>query len=135
MSDKRAAGLAKKAANKDAAQAKLDAEAARQEEIAWQDGAKKGSKKAEAEADKKARALERKAMATAQVGCFWRESALVGAVEGAWHMERHAPPLGTHPPTHPPTHSLTHPPTHLPIHSPIHLLTHSLTYSHTHSLT
>jgi len=66
MSDKKAAGQARKAASKASAQEKLDAEMARQEDLAWEDGAKKSNKKADAEAEKKARALERKAMATAQ---------------------------------------------------------------------
>ncbi len=74
MSDKIAAGRARKAAAKEAAKDHIAAEAAAVEDEEWRQGTKKSNKKQEADAERKARAAERKAEATAQLAAEEEEA-------------------------------------------------------------
>lgn len=65
MSDKIAAGRARKADKANAAKAAEEAKRQAEEDATWEEGAKKGNKKKEAEAEKKAAKAERKAEADA----------------------------------------------------------------------
>lgn len=64
--DKIAEGRARKAEKKAADAQKVASAAAAEEAASWEEGAKKASKKQEAEAERRARAADRKALATEQ---------------------------------------------------------------------